>query len=215
MSRVTGPAAEPNEPFLSWERQRIAATFGLWIFLASEVMFFGALILAYGAHRFLYPAAFATAGAETNIWYGSINTVLLLTSSATMAVAAWASEAALKRTVLLGLSLTASLGLLFLVLKGFEYREDIHRHLVPGSPAFPLAPAQTQIFFSYYWAMTAVHAIHLTIGIGAVLTVAWAVLTDRIAWARSGMLHGLGLYWHLIDVVWIVLYPLLYLMRRG
>ncbi|WP_299843621.1 cytochrome c oxidase subunit 3 [uncultured Jannaschia sp.] len=215
MSRVTSPGAEPNEPFLSWQRQREAATFGLWIFLASEVVFFGALIVAYGAHRFLYPAAFETAGAETNIWYGSINTAILLASSATMAVAAWAAEAGLKRTVLLGLSLTAALGLAFLVLKGFEYREDIHEHLVPGSPAFPLAPAQTQIFFSYYWAMTGVHAIHLTIGIGAVLWTAFVVLTDRTDWTRSGTLHGLALYWHLIDVVWIVLYPLLYLAGRG
>ena len=185
MSRVTSPRAEPNQPFLSCQRQREAATFGLWIFLASEVV-------SFGAYRFLYPAAFDTAGAETNIWYGSINTAILLTSSATMAVAAWAAKAGLKRTVLFGLSLTAALGLAFLVFKGFAYRKDIHEYPVPGSPASPLAPAQMQMFFLYYWAVTGVHAIHLTIGIGAVLWTAFVVLTDRTDWTRSGTLHGLA-----------------------
>ncbi|EKE44602.1 heme/copper-type cytochrome/quinol oxidase, subunit 3 [Oceaniovalibus guishaninsula JLT2003] len=208
-------AAEPNQPFLRWSRQREATTFGLWIFLASEMVFFGALMMGYAMHRYLWPDAFEVAGAHTNIWYGSINTAILLTSSATMAVAAWAARDGLRRTVLTGLGLTAALGMAFLVLKGFEYREDFNEDLIPGIVAFPLDPPQTQIFFSYYWMMTGIHAVHLTIGIGAVLTVAWVVAKGRTDWTQSGTLHGLALYWHLIDVIWIFLYPLLYLVGRG
>ena len=220
MSRAAVPAAEPpvaepNEPFTAWGRQRDAATFGLWIFLASETVFFGGIIMGYAMHRHLYPQAFEAAGSQTNIWYGSVNTAILLTSSATVAVAAWAAEEGLQRTVCLGLALTAALGLAFLVLKGFEYREDVREHLVPGTAAFPLDPPEAEIFFSYYWAMTGVPALHLSIGIGAVLTVAWIVARGRTDWTRSATVHAMGLCWHLIDLVWIVLFPLLYLLRRG
>ena len=114
-----------------------------------------------------------------------------------------------------GLGLTVALGLAFLVLEGFEYREDVREHLVPGTAAFPLDPPEAEIFFSYYWAMTGVPALHLSIGIGAVLTVAWIVARGRTDWTRSATVHAMGLCWHLIDLVWIVLFPLLYLLRRG
>ena len=208
MSRVTSPRAEPNQPFLSCQRQREAATFGLWIFLASEVV-------SFGAYRFLYPAAFDTAGAETNIWYGSINTAILLTSSATMAVAAWAAKAGLKRTALIGLSLTAALGSRFSCSRDSRTARTStstpSRDRPPSRSCRPRCRCSSLIIK----AMTDVHAIHLTIGIGAVLWTAFVVLTDRTDWTRSGTLHGLAPFWHLIDVVWIVLYPLLYLAGRG
>ena len=215
MSPSAAAHAEPNEPYGSFERQRDAATFGLWIFLTSEVLFFGALLLGYTVYRHLYADAFHTAGGHTDIWFGTANTAILLTSSATMATAAWAGPEGLRRTVLWGLGLTAALGVAFLVVKGFEYRLDIHEHLIPGTAAFPLDPPQTQIFFSFYWMLTGIHAVHLTIGVGCVLAVWRLVALDRIDWTRTGTLHVMGLYWHLIDVVWIFLYPLLYLMGRG
>ncbi len=131
-----------------------------------------------------------------------------------MAVAVWAGSARLKATVLRGLALTAALGLAFLVVKAFEYDKDIAEHLIPGSAGFPLDPPQTQIFFSFYWVMTALHAAHLTVGIIAVTLFYLWVRSDRFDWAQSGSLHALGLYWHLIDVIWIFLYPILYLVGR-
>jgi cytochrome c oxidase subunit 3 len=202
------------EPYAAFPRQRHAASLGMWIFLASEVIFFGGLFLGYTTYRFLFPEAFATAGAETDILLGSINTALLLTSSATMAVAVWAGSEGMKPTVLRGLALTALLGLGFLGVKAYEYSKDFQEDLIPGTLAFPLDPPQTQIFFSFYWVMTALHAVHLTIGILAVLTYYVRVRGERFAWSRSGDLHALGLYWHLIDLIWIFLYPLLYLGGR-
>lgn len=207
--------AEPAEPFAGFDRQREAARFGLWVFLASEALLFGALILCYAVYRFLYPAAFQQAGAETNVWLGTANTAILLTSSATMATAVRAGPEGLRRTVLAGLGLTAALGMAFLAVKGLEYREDIHEHLLPGSPLFPVRAPQAQVFFSFYWLLTGLHAVHLTVGIGAILVVARLVARGAVDWTRTGLLAGLGLYWHLIDVVWIVLYPLLYLVGRG
>lgn len=202
------------EPFSSFERQRFAATFGMWIFLATEAIFFGGLFTGYTLYRFLYPDAFAIAGGHTKAWIGSVNTAILLTSSATMAVAVWASKERIKPAVLIGLGLTAVLGLGFLGLKGYEYYTDVTEKLVPGWPDFPLAPLQTQIFFSFYWIMTGLHAVHLTIGIVAVSTYVLWVRSDSFAWHRSGSLPALGLYWHLIDVIWIFLFPLLYLVGR-
>ena len=203
-----------HEPFESLPRQREASEFGLWIFLASEAVFFGGLFLGYTIYRWLYPSGFDAAGAETNIYFGTINTALLLTSSATMAAAVWAGEARMRRGVLVCLGLTAALGLAFLALKALEYREDLHKHLVPGSVDFPLSEPGAQLFFSFYWAMTAIHAVHLTVGIGAVGTTLWRIARRHAAWRETNLLHTLGLYWHLVDLIWIFLYPLLYLLGR-
>ena len=140
---MSRPSAVP-EPFTSFERQRFAATFGMWIFLATEAIFFGGLFTGYTLYRFLYPDAFAIAGGHTKAWIGSANTAILLTSSATMAVAVWASKERMKPVVLTGLGLTAALGLGFLGLKGYEYATDVSEQLVPGWPGFPLEPPETQ-----------------------------------------------------------------------
>lgn len=203
-----------NEPFQTLPRQRHAAEFGIWIFLGTEILFFGGLFTGYAVYRFLYPAGFEAAGAETNIWYGTANTVILLTSSATMAVAVWAGRAGLRAQVMWGLVPTALLGLGFMVLKGLEYREDIAKSLIPGSPAFPIPQQGGEVFFSFYWIMTAVHAVHLSVGIAAVALTALRLHRGTLAWEGTGYLLVLGLYWSLIDVIWIFLYPLLYLMGR-
>ncbi|MRX49915.1 cytochrome c oxidase subunit 3 family protein [Paracoccus sp. S-4012] len=203
-----------HEPFATLPRQREAATFGIWIFLATEMIFFGGLFLGYAVYRHEYPAGFAAAGARTDIVIGTANTMLLLTSSATMAAAVWSGRAGLRGNTLLALVLTALLGTGFLVLKAVEYRNDIDEGLVPGSPAFPLSEPGAELFFGYYWAMTGLHTVHLVIGVGALGLTAWRLWRGRLAWRGTGFLHVLGLYWHFVDVIWIFLFPLLYLMGR-
>ncbi len=176
-------------------------------------MFFSGALLVYAAYRTLWPEAFAEAARETNIVYGTVNTALLLTSSLTMAIAAHGAHAGLRRLTLICLAATAALGLGFLTVKGFEYAEDIRKHLVPG-PGFRLAAPQAQVFFAFYWLLTAVHALHMCIGLGATGTMLWQ------GWRRTRPLISPGfeataLYWHLVDLVWIFLYPLLYLVGRS
>ncbi len=203
-----------HEPFDTLPRQREAAEVGIWIFLATEVIFFGGLFMGYSAYRFLYPEGYLAAGAETNIVIGTANTAILLTSSATMAVAVWAGRADAKGQVLIGLCLTLLLGAAFLALKGVEYAEDVHKSLVPG-PAFPIQAEGAEIFFSFYWIMTAVHAVHLVIGVCALTVSTWRIWRNALDWQGTAFLHVLGLYWHLIDLIWIFLFPLLYLLGRG
>src|SRR4051812_12966497 len=145
-----------REPWRSLPRQREAATLGIWAFLASELLFFGALILAYAICRIEHPVAFMAAARETDVVYGTVNTALLLTSSLTMAMAAQAADdRGNQRAIAALLGVTAALGGAFLVIKGLEYAEDIDKGLVPG-PGFALSQPGAQLFFALYWVMTAV-----------------------------------------------------------
>ena len=205
-----------KEPWSEAHREREAAKFGIWVFLASEVLFFGALILTYTAYRVADPMAFAIAGRETNIWFGTVNTAVLLTSSLTMAIASQAANLEIAPRRLIGWCLfaTAMLGVAFIILKGFEYKEDVEKHLFPG-PLFPLSAPVSQIFFALYWILTSVHAVHLTIGIGLVSRLSASVLSRRMHPHRHPQIEVTALYWHLVDIVWIFLYPLLYLPGRS
>jgi cytochrome c oxidase subunit 3 len=213
MSETIGLLKEPWEYF---ERQQGAGKFGIWVFVASEVLFFGALMLTYTVCRIDHQNAFAAAGRETNIWYGTINTAILLTSSLTMAVASQAAAAGhhFRRLVISCLASTAALGLTFLVVKAFEYKEDIDKHLMPG-PLFAVHEAGAQLFFGLYWLITGVHAIHLTIGIVLVIRLALLGQLDRLQLDENPEIEVTGLYWHLVDIVWIFLYPLIYLPGRA
>jgi cytochrome c oxidase subunit 3 len=203
----------PEERALA--RQRAVATFGIWIFLASEVLFFGAIVLAYTVMRLEHAAAFAAAARETNIVYGTLNSAILLTSALCAAVASKSAEhAALRRTSLWCLSATAALGLAFLAVKGLEYREDLGRHLVPGD-AFPLREPAAQLFFAFYWFATGIHAIHLSIGVGLVGRLIWKGWRDPDFLPGNPQVEVGLLYWGLVDIVWIVLFPLLYLPGRS
>ncbi|HEY2034195.1 MAG TPA: cytochrome c oxidase subunit 3 [Rhizomicrobium sp.] len=203
-----------RKPFENLERQHMAVSFGMWVFLVSEILLFGGLFAGYSVYRGLYTQGFLAAGRETDIVYGTINTAILMTSSLTVAVAGRAARAQFGRMAWRLLIVTFLLGLSFLALKGFEYREDIEKHLVPGA-GFALAQPGAQIFFSYYWVMTSVHAIHVTCGLIGLLRL---IIASRrnFAWlAGSASEDATALYWHLVDLIWIVLYPLLYLVGRS
>ena len=213
---MTNTAELLREPWEYFERQRSAGKFGIWVFLASEVLFFGALMLVYAVCRVDHAEAFAAAGRETNIWYGTINTAILLTSSLTMAMASQAAATGqdLRRLVLWCLASTAVLGLIFVVVKGFEYKEDIDKHLVPGAE-FALHEAGAQLFYGFYWLVTGVHAIHLTIGIVLVIRLVLLGYLDKLPLDENPEIEVTALYWHLVDIIWIFLYPLIYLPGRA
>ena len=185
----------------------------MWLFLGSEALLFGSLILAFSVNRILHAEAFAAAGQETNVALGALNTLLLLSSSLAMAVGAEAARAGLRRLTLVGLSLTLTLALAFLVIKGFEWREDLQEHLFPGE-GFKLAQPATRIFFAFYWFMTGLHGLHVTAGIGVIAWIDWQVWRGERC-LRSPAFEAVALYWHLVDIVWVFLYPLLYLGGRA
>lgn len=200
-----------NEPWRAAERQRVATLFGMWSFLATETLFFGGIFLFYAVSRWNQPAGFLAGAREADAWFGSANTVILLTSSLTMAIAERAVREALVPLARVMLGLTIALGLAFLAVKGFEYAKDVSEHLIPG-PRFKLREPGASQFWSFYWTVTVVHAIHLTIGLGVV---ARLLLIPRDALAsRWTTAEGSALYWHLVDVVWVFLFPLIYLAGR-
>lgn len=201
-----------REPWPSLPRQREGAAFGMWVFLASEVLFFGALMLTYAVYRTLYQDGFYAASHETSILYGTINTALLLTSSLIMTLALQASKLNLRRATVACLLLTGALGVAFLAVKGLEYSDDLKKHLLPGA-GFSLHQPATRLFFALYWTMTAVHAVHLGIGIGITLILAFAIQTGRVE-VNTPKAEPIGLYWHFVDTIWIILYALIYLPGR-
>ena len=200
-----------NPPWHSPRRQEVATQFGTWSFLATETLFFGAIFLFYLVSRLGHTAGFVAGARETDPWFGSVNTVVLITSSLTMAIAERAVTAKAAGLARAMTAATIALGLTFLVVKGFEYRSDIDKHLLPG-PHFPIPAIGAAQFWGFYWTATVVHAIHLTIGlfiVGRLLVIRVRHLPAR--WIAA---EGTALYWHLVDVVWVFLYPLLYLAGR-
>lgn len=209
---MSGGGQALREPWESLRRQREAAGFGMWLFLNSEALLFGGLVVAFFATRFFHPQAFAAAGRETEIVYGTVNTLVLLTSSLTMAIASHATRAELRRLSFWGLGLTLALGLCFLVLKGLEWRSDLEKGLVPGA-GFPLQQPGAALFWAFYWTLTPLHGLHLLGGIGTVGLLTWQAARGTRP-LRSPAFEAAGLYWHLIDAVWIFLYPVIYLEGR-
>jgi len=216
MSARTAPIADAaRTPRHADARLRAeTAELGMWVFIATEVLFFGGLFFAYLYGRSHWPQGFALAGRHTDVWLGTLNTAVLLTSSFTVALAVAAAEEERHAWVPRLLWLTAALGVAFLAIKGVEYRKDWHEHLVPGCPAFALgATPGAALFFVLYFITTGLHALHLTIGI--VMMGAFAVGTRHPGgFAHAPRLQVAALYWHFVDIVWIFLYPLLYLILR-
>jgi cytochrome c oxidase subunit 3 len=191
------------------------ARMGMWVFLASEVLFFGGLFVAYAYGRSHWPQGFAVASHETHVVLGTVNTALLLTSSALVAVAVACGEArADRRWVARLLAASAALGIAFMVVKGVEYRKEWLEHLVPGAHFRLKDTAGSELFFVLYFLTTGLHAVHLSIGIAVLAAFAWGTHRGR-PWAMPLRVEVAGLYWHFVDVVWIFLYPLIYLGGRA
>jgi cytochrome c oxidase subunit 3 len=194
------------------------ARLGMWIFLATELMLFGPLFLGYLYARTHFPEAFAEASRHTSFWLGTVNTAVLLTSSLSMALAVHAHEQGRDKAAPRWLVLAAVLGVVFLYIKvGNEYVHDWHEHLFPGPGfRFPAAFAGgAEMFFYLYFAMTALHAFHLVIGVVATLLFALGLSRRRKAFTAAPRVELLALYWHFVDSVWIFLYPILYLVGRS
>lgn len=198
------------------EQQHDASTLGMWVFLVTEIMFFSGMFTAYVIYRSLYADAFAHASRHLDVLLGTINTTALITSSLTMALAVHAAQVGRRQALITFLLLTMALGLMFLVIKGFEYGHKFHEGLVPG-PNFRYAgpdTGQQQLFFSIYFAMTGLHALHMVIGIGLLGVLVWQAGKRRFGAAYYTPVELTGLYWHFVDIVWIFLFPLLYLFGR-
>jgi cytochrome c oxidase subunit 3 len=220
---MTGKSSVLAHHFADLEQQHEAATLGMWAFLATELMVFGGLFLGYTVYRIAYSADFAAASQHLNVVWGGINTVVLLTSSLTMALAVYAVRTDRSRMLLGCLILTAALGTLFLVFKCFEYYGDYVDNLVPGL-AFRdqewlergLNPQHVRLFLLFYYLMTGLHALHLIVGIGLLTVLTLLCWRGRFSAAYYAPVEVGGLYWHFVDVVWIFLLPLLYLISiRG
>jgi cytochrome c oxidase subunit 3 len=189
------------------------AALGMWVFLATELMFFGAIFLGYLYLRTTHAAEVTEAAHHTHEWIGTINTAILLTSSFSMALAVRFSQLARRQAVQRLLWVTAALGAAFIVLKGIEYAMEWHEGLVPGLHFTVGENARvTQLFFFLYFLATGVHAVHLSIGVAIVLWMSWRLRHAPFPDWRADEIDVLGLYWHFVDAVWIFLYPLFYLV---
>jgi cytochrome c oxidase subunit 3 len=194
--------------------QKTASSLGMWLFIAQEMMFFGGMFLAYTVYRNLYPEAWAEASHHLNWQLGGINTAVLILSSLTMALAVRCSALGRSRQTVLFLVATVVLGTIFLGVKVVEYADKFEHHLVPGAHfVFPGPNARpAEIFYSLYFAMTGLHAVHMIIGIPILLYLAWRAHRGGYGPAYHTPVEMTGLYWHFVDIVWIFLFPLLYLV---
>jgi cytochrome c oxidase subunit 3 len=202
--------------FVSSQHRDETAELGMWVFIATEMLLFGGLILGYLVYRHAYPTGFTAASGHTDIVIGTANTAILLTSSFLVACAVDAFSMETKKICAMLLSGAILLGLAFIILKGLEYSKEYGEHLVPGIDfTFDAAQANgAQLFFIFYFVSTAIHALHMLIGIG--LLSIMALLTYRSPSDRHrAALHSVALYWHFVDVVWIFLFALIYLPGRS
>jgi cytochrome c oxidase subunit 3 len=219
MTHVHDHAAVPGlaHHFDSLAQQREAATLGMWVFLVTEVLFFGGLFTVYTVYRSWYPDAFAAASHELDVVLGTVNTAVLITSSLTMAMAVHSAQLGRRQLVMTFLVATMALGAVFLGIKGFEYYHKFVEHHVPGLD-FAFEPKEyerhAQLFFSLYFLMTGLHALHMVIGFGIMLWMLWWTYRGTITREYYSPVEIAGLYWHFVDIVWIFLFPLLYLLGR-
>jgi cytochrome c oxidase subunit 3 len=217
--------------FETVEQQREATAFGMWLFLLTEIMFFGGMFCAYLIYRNWYYPAFAAASNTLSITLGTLNTAILITSGFAMAMGVWCAETKRRKGLVWSLIFTIIFGFAFLFVKYFEYAEKFELHHVPGasfsiaqfthptaaSHEEPLAvdmAEKTQIYFSLYFAMTGMHALHMIIGLGILFWLLYQANKGAYTDGYVQPIEYFGLYWHFVDIVWIFLFPLLYLINR-
>jgi cytochrome c oxidase subunit 3 len=202
--------------FEDMDQQREATSLGMWAFLVTEVMFFGGVFAGYAVCHALFPEAFGEASKKLSVVLGATNTAVLICSSLTMAFAVRSAQLNQPKQLLGFLVLTIVLGSVFLGIKAVEYSHKFHEHLVPGA-SFQFEGVQAggaQIFFSFYFAMTGLHALHMIIGIGLMIWLLVKTKRGRFSSEYYSPVENVGLYWHFVDIVWVFLFPLLYLISR-
>jgi cytochrome c oxidase subunit III len=218
MALTHGEAHSPDlrHHFADMEQQREASEMGMWVFLITEIMFFGGMFCAYMVYRYLYYTAWVAGSEAMDFWWGTINTVVLICSSLTMALAVRSAQIG-RRNMLVGLLIvTMLLGCVFLGIKAIEYHGHWIEHQFPGAQFHFDGPdaRHVEVFFSLYWAMTGFHALHMLIGVVAVGFIAFFSWQGKYGPDYYNPVENTGLYWHFVDIVWIYLYPLLYLISR-
>ncbi len=219
MSQSLSHTASPYlaHHFDDLEQQRQSATLGMWLFLVTELMFFGGLFAAYAIYRTLYPSGFHAGSHMLDVKLGAINTVILLLSSFTMALAVHAAQIGNRRGLIFFLVVTMLLGCAFFGVKGIEWHHKYVEHHIPG-PNFRAEgfqdPRSLQLFFVVYFCMTGLHALHVLIGVGVMLWLAVRAARGHFSSEWYTPVELGGLYWHFVDIVWIYLFPLLYLLGR-
>ena len=211
--------------FVDMEQQRNAVSLGMWLFLGTEIMFFGGMFLAYLIYRYWYYPEFAAGSRSIDIVLGTVNTAVLICSSLTVALGVRAAQLGKRKTLVILLLVTILFGLGFLAIKGIEWYQKFEEHHVPGRsfsaqdiiekyPQIHIDSAPTQIYFSLYFAMTGLHALHMIIGVGIFCFLTFHAWKGRYTPEYHTPIEIGGLYWHFVDIVWIYLFPLLYLIDR-
>ncbi len=214
-----------DHQFVDREQQRNAASLGMWVFLGTEVMFFGGMFCAYLIYRYWYYNEFAAGSRSLDIVLGTTNTAVLICSSLTVALGVRAAQMGKRRLLILLLLATLVFGLGFLVIKGVEWHDKYVEHHIPGpsfnaeelirkNPELHIDPAPTQIYFSLYFAMTGLHALHMVVGVGIFCFLTYYAWKGRYTPEYHTPVEIGGLYWHFVDIIWIYLFPLLYLIDR-
>ena len=221
---MSSASAHVHHQFEDARQQSEAITLGMWAFLLQEVLFFGGLFAVYTVYRLRFPEAWAASSQHLDVTLGAINTAVLIGSSLTVVLAVWSAQNGKSRGAIAGwLVATIVLGCVFLGIKYMEYSHKFHAHHVPGFDFVFLGAdgvtasahaAQAEIFFSLYFVMTGMHAIHMIIGVGLFAVLAVLALKGRFDGGNYAMVEMSGLYWHFVDIVWIFLFPLLYLLGR-
>lgn len=198
------------------EQQRASSTLGMWVFLVTEIMFFGGLFTVYLVYRNLFHEAFILGSRELDIKWGATNTAVLICSSLTMALGVRAAQTGKRKALMFFLVLTMILGTAFLGIKAIEYAHKFEHHLVPGASFQFDSPdaKQVQLFFSLYFCMTGLHALHMIIGLGIMSWLLYHSAKGRFNPEYYSPVEVGGLYWHFVDIVWIFLFPFLYLIGR-
>jgi cytochrome c oxidase subunit 3 len=220
-------SAELAHHFEDLEQQKDAATLGMWAFLATEVLFFGGALTAFAVYRYWYTEGFIAGALAQKALVGTLNTVILLTSSLTMALAVHAAAAGHRPPLVRNVGLTILLGLAFLGVKVYEYTSDYHEGLVPGATTFnpnehirevwaehglKVNLREVELYFVFYFVLTGLHALHMIIGIGVLGVMFVLARRGRFTPEYPTPVEVMGLYWHFVDIVWIFLFPLLYLL---
>jgi cytochrome c oxidase subunit 3 len=206
------------EQFADADQQHEAATLGMWTFLATEVLFFGVLFVSYTVCRLRWPGAFRVGSLDLRWYLGAINTAVLLGSSFMMALAVRAAALGDNRRIIRAMLCTIALAVVFLIIKASEYSIEYREHLVPWlnfSTRGTERPPQEELFMTFYFIMTAIHATHMIVGICVMLVLIWMTRRGRFSPAWHTPIEMTGLYWHFVDIVWVFLFPALYLLRNS